>query len=366
MWRKISAGWLGLALYGRQLASLTVRQLPARSIRFVIALAVIANLPVRAATLERFEAVEPHMGTLFHIELYADSQAAAARAFQAAFARIRELDLIFSDYDPASEAMRLCRDSQGKAIRVSPELLSVLQAAEQLSSWSDGAFDVTAAPAIRLWRAARKTRILPSREALEKAQAGRTWRDVKLDAMESNVTLQTGMLLDFGAIAKGYAADEALEVIRKQGIRSALVAASGDIAVGDAPPGKQAWRVGLDWPHSAYDDRPQVLWLKNAAVSTSGDTEQFVEIGGTRYSHIIDARSLQAMTRRAMVSVIAKRGLDADPLATTLSILEPEAGLKLLKERYAGSAALITVTNGGKTTRMRSVNWPLDRAPEER
>lgn len=340
MWRKTSAGWF----------------------RFVIALALATGLPVRAATAQFFEAVEPHMGTLFHIELYADSQAAAAHALQAAFARISQLDLIFSDYNPTSETMRLCHDSQGMPVRVSPDLLLVLQAAERLSSWSDGAFDVTAAPAIRLWREARKTRILPSKEALEKAQAGHNWRDVQLDAKESNVTLQPGMLLDFGAIAKGYAADEALDVIREQGIRSALVAASGDIAVGDAPPGKRGWRVGLEWPHSVYDDRPQVLWLENAAVSTSGDTEQFVEIGGTRYSHIIDARTLQALTRRVMVSVIAKRGLDADPLATTLSILEPETGLQLLERRYQGSAALITVTKDGKTTRMRSANWPFDRA----
>ena len=300
------------------------------------------------------------MGTLFRIELYASSRERAAAAFQAAFARVHELDLVFSDYNPASEAMRLCRDSQGKPVRVSADLFFVLEASKRLSEASSGAFDVTAAPAIRLWREARHTRELPTREALDKAQALRSWRDVKLDRAGSTVALEPGMLLDFGAIAKGFAADMALEVIRGQGISSALVAASGDIAASDPPPGKPGWRVGLEWPHSAYPDRPQVLWLENAAVSTSGDTEQFVEIGGIRYSHIIDARTLRALTRRVTVSVIARHGLDADPLATTLSILDAQAGLALL-ERYPGSAALITLLESDKPVRMiRSATWPVD------
>jgi FAD:protein FMN transferase len=328
----------------------------------ILAFIFIAVVPLSAAAaaLERFEAVEPHMGTLFRIELYASSREQAAAAFQAAFARIHELDLVFSDYNPASEAMRLCRDSQGKPVRVSADLFFVLEASKRLSEASSGAFDVTAAPAIRLWREARHTRELPTREALEKAQGSRSWRDVKLDRAGSTVALEPGMLLDFGAIAKGFAADMALEVIRGQGISSALVAASGDISASDPPPGKPGWRVGLEWPHSAYPDRPQVLWLENAAVSTSGDTEQFVEIGGIRYSHIIDARTLQALTGRVTVSVIARRGLDADPLATTLSILDAQAGLALL-ERYPGSAALITVLESGKPVRMiRSATWPVN------
>ena len=328
--------------------------------RLLVFAVLAVDLVFAAAPLERFEAVEPHMGTLFRIELYASSSEQAAAAFQAAFARIHDLDLIFSDYNPASEAMRLSRDSQGKPVRVSADLFFVLEASKRLSEMSVGAFDVTAAPAIRLWREARRTRVLPTREALQKAQASRSWRDVRLDRVGSAVTLEPGMLLDFGAIAKGFAADAALDVIRGQGIVSALVAASGDISAGDPPPGKPGWRVGLEWPHSAYPDRPQVLWLKNAAVSTSGDTEQFVEISGIRYSHIIDARTLQALTRRVTVSVISRRGVDADPLATTLSILDPQAGLALL-DRYPGSAALITVLEPGKRSRaIRSANWPVD------
>jgi FAD:protein FMN transferase len=328
----------------------------------LLAFILVAAVPVSPAALERFEAVEPHMGTLFRIELYATSREQAAAAFQAAFARIHQLDLVFSDYNAASEAMRLCRDSQGRPVGVSADLFFVLEASKRVSEASGGAFDVTAAPAIRLWREARRTGVLPTREALEKVQASRSWRDVKLDRAGFRVTLETGMLLDFGAIAKGFAADAALEVIRAQGIASALVAASGDISAGDRPPGKPGWRVGLEWPHSGYQDRPQVLWIENAAVSTSGDTEQFVEIGGLRYSHIIDARTLQALTRRVTVSVIARRGVDADPLATTLSILDPQAGLALL-ERYRGSAALITVLESGKPPRIiRSANWPVDAA----
>lgn len=333
--------------------------------RLLLSIAVGSGVALSGAPAERFEAVEPHMGTLFRIELYANSRDEAAGAFAAAFSRIHRLDLIFSDYNPESEAMRLCREAAGQPVRVSAELFTVFGAAEALAARSDGAFDVTAAPAIRLWREARRTHVLPPQESLEKAQGGRNWRNVILDRQGSSVSMEAGMLLDFGAIAKGYAADEALAEIGKRGIASAMVAASGDIAASGAPPGKRGWRVGLEWPHSPYANRRQVLWLENAAVSTSGDTEQFVEIDGRRYSHIVDARTLQALTRRVMVSVIARRGVDADPLATTLSILEPAAGLALL-ERYAGAAALITWQEGGATRRRRSAEWPADAPDTER
>ncbi len=127
------------------------------------------------------------------------------------------------------------------------------------------------------------------------------------------------MQLDLGAIAKGYAADEALKTLRGLGVKRALIAVSGDIVAGDAPPGAQGWRVGLE-------PAGERLSCVTAAVSTSGDTEQFRDIGGVRYSHIIDPKTGLGLRSAIAVTVVARRGLDADPIATAISVMGEERG----------------------------------------
>jgi FAD:protein FMN transferase len=280
------------------------------------------------------------MGTLFRIKLYAASEQEARAAFQVAFARIHELDETLSDYNFNSELMQLCRQPAGRAVHVSDDLFRVLDASLRLSRASSGAFDVTEAPVIRLWRESRKTKQLPDPSALEEAGHRSGYKRLNLDPVHHTVTLaEPGTLLDLGGIAKGYAADEALTALREQGIRSALVAASGDIAVSDAPQGERGWKIGVDSIDLPQANFTRVLVVSNAAVSTSGDTEQFVEINGKHYSHIIDPQSHQALTRRITTTVVAPSGMDADSLATALCVLGPDRGFELLG-RYPGAAVL--------------------------
>src|SRR5262249_49685607 len=153
---------------------------------------------------------EPHMGTRFQIILYAPNQAMARQASTAAFARIAELDASMSDYRPASELMQLCARAGGEPVVVSPDLFFVLAEAEEVSRLSAGAFDGTVGPVVRLWRLARRTQRLPPTEQLVKARALVGWQNVRLDPAKRTVQLlKSGMLLDLGGIAKGYAADEA-------------------------------------------------------------------------------------------------------------------------------------------------------------
>jgi thiamine biosynthesis lipoprotein len=153
------------------------------------------------------------------------------------------------------------------------------------------------------------------------------------------------MQLDLGGIAKGYSADKALEVLARRGTPSALVAASGDIAIGDPPPGKRGWRVGVGAFDSNRLDLASNLLLRNAAVSTSGDTEQFAEIGGKRYSHIVDPRTGLGLTERLQVTIIAKHATETDSFATAVSIIGVERGLALV-ESQQGMAALILRKDG--------------------
>src|SRR5580658_4780124 len=205
------------------------------------------------------------MGTLVRITIYSED----ASPIRAAFSRIAELDEKLSDYKPESELNRLCRTND-QAVPVSEDLFRVLEASLKLSALTDGAFDVTIGAVTHLWRLGERP------DASVMAKVG--WKQVVLDKRHRTVELKlAGMQLDFGAIAKGYAADEALKTLRGLGVRKALIAVSGDIVAGDAPPGTEGWRVGLE-PTGGE------ILLRNAAVSTSGDTEQFREIGGVRYS----------------------------------------------------------------------------------
>ena len=263
------------------------------------------------------------MGTLFRITVYAESETVAKDATAAAFARAHELDAILSDYKPNSELNRLTRQPPGTAVQVSADLMRVLAASQQIARASDGAFDVTLGPVIELWRQARRTGRLPSESDHRGALQRTGWRHMHVDTRQSTVRVDIqGMQLDMGGIAKGYAADEMLKVLKSRGIGQALVAAGGDLRIGEAPPGENGWRVKLDWTN-------EQLILANCAVSTSGDTEQRVEIGSERYSHIVDPKTGLGVRRSSPVTIIAPTGLLADPLATALSVMPRGSGNKL-------------------------------------
>ncbi len=284
--------------------------------------------------LQRFEFKQPHMGTLFTITLYARGELAARVSADAAFARIAALDRMMTDYDPESELMQLGRKPVGEPIRVSDELFDILQQSQRVAELSGGAFDVTIGPVVRQWRRARRTGTLPVPEALARVRELVGWRKLKLDPRQQTVTLTVpNMQLDLGGIAKGYAADQALAILKSQGLTRALVAASGDIAVGDPPPGKRNWRVAVGQLDGKDGKPARILFLNNAAVSTSGDAEQFVEIGGQRYSHIVDPHTGVGLTERLQVTVIGRRATATDAFATAASVLGVERGVALLESQ---------------------------------
>ncbi len=303
--------------------------------------------------LQRFEAVEPHMGTLVGVTVFTRDEASARDAFGAAFDRIRALDEILSDYRDDSELNKVARIAAQRPVRVSDDLFAVLQASQALAEASGGAFDITQGPVIRLWREARKTHRLPDPAALRDAASRGGYRELHLDPERQTVALDAeGMQLDVGGIGKGYAAGAALEVLTRRGIRSGLVAVSGDLAFSAAPPGQRGWRIRVqDDPPVA--GAPAVLELSDAAVSTSGSSAQHLDVDGRRYSHIVDPSSATALVDDLTVTVVARRGVDADGLATAVSVLGAERGLALIESR-PDSAALIVRRNGNETTVLTS------------
>ncbi|QDU20503.1 FAD:protein FMN transferase [Urbifossiella limnaea] len=309
---------------------------------------LIPALPVRPVqpALARHEFESKHMGTTFRIVLYAADAPSAKEAADAGFARVAALDACMSDYKRDSELMKLCaafRTEVGSPVAVSDDLFAVLWAARELSQASDGAFDVTVGPVVQLWRHARRTQQLPEKEELAAAMRLVGWRSVELDREKKTVRLLVpGMQLDLGGIAKGYAADAVLALLRGRfGITRALVAAAGDITCGDAPPGRDAWEV--DIAPIARGEPVRRLRLVNAAVSTSGDLEQFVEIGGVRYSHVVDPRTGLGVTGRRSVTVIAPRGVTADSYTKAVMLMPPGRGFELIEQTPGAAAYQATV-----------------------
>ena len=284
------------------------------------------------APLDRFEYSQRHMGVQVRLVLYAPGEAAAVEAARAAFARIAALEDVMSDYRPTSELMQLSARSSGPPVPVSADLFTVLAQAQRLARLSGGAFDVTVGPHVRLWRQARKDGRLPDPDVREAAAARVGWTSVRLDSARQTVQLLAPhMQLDLGGIAKGYAADEALEVLRAYGVDQALIEIGGDIAVSGPPPGRDGWRVRIE---NAQAGRPPDTTLAYAAISSSGDTAQFVEIDGARYSHVVDPRTGLGLTDRIAVTVVAPSAALSDALATLLSVLGPEQGAAFVEAHY--------------------------------
>jgi FAD:protein FMN transferase len=278
------------------------------------------------------------MGVDARIVVYAKDRATAETACAAAFERFAELDTIMSDYRPTSELMRLCAKAGGPPVNVSRDLFIVLQRAQEVARRSGGAFDVTCGPLIALWRKARKTHIVPTSQEIAHARALTGWRKLRLDAKRRTARLLIpGMKLDLGGIAKGYADDCAQQVLKKHGIRSALVEAGGDIVVSGSPPGTDGWRIQVA---NAGGKTAPIKTFANVAVSSSGDTEQYVTIGGRRYSHVVDPRTGWALTSRVQSTIVAPNGLTSDSLSTAVSVLGEKRGRALVKT-YPGVKAYI-------------------------
>jgi thiamine biosynthesis lipoprotein len=280
-----------------------------------------------AQQLARHEFESPHMGTLFKIILYAADAGSAEKAATSAFELAGKLDACFSDYEADSELNRL---HESRDAVTSPELFDILTIAKELCQKTDGAFDITTGNHTRNWRRARITGELPTEKQIATAKATSGWRKLKLEASTRRITLEPGVRIDLGGIAKGYAADAMLALLKKNGFLIASVAAGGDIAVSDPPPGKTGWKIAL-----APDGKraTRTLSLANQAVSTSGNAEQQLAIGGKTYSHIVDPETGLGLTESAPVSVVARRATHTDAYATALNVLGQKKSRHIVEQQ---------------------------------
>ena len=283
-----------------------------------------------AGAAEKFSFERPLMGTKFSVVCYAESREVAEKAAAAAFLNAEEVNQVASDYLPESELSLLASRPVGKPIPISPLLYELLDFSRRLAEATKGAFDPTLGPLTKLWRETRANRTLPDAEKLKGARASVGWQYFTLDPKSRTITLhRANMAFDLGGVAKGYAADLMLEALAEAGISQALITAGGDIRLGAAPPGREGWNVAIKTFDLSGND--EILTLSNAAVSTSGDLHQSVEIDGVKYSHILDPTTGLGLTRRIAASVIADNAKLSDALATAACVLGPDGSETLRK-----------------------------------
>ena len=282
-------------------------------------------------------------GVPIEVQLYASDPAAAKIAAEQAFEEVRRFDRVFSDYDPDSEARRLCDRPVGVKHRVSSELFEVLALSQQFSETSGGEFDVTVGQLTRLWRKSRRFKRLPDARDLSLARIATGFGNLELVKSPKHgpprprgiVLAEPGMRLDFGGVVKGYALHRVAEVLRPVS-RQYLIEFGGEVLVGDPPPGRDGWRIKVERPRlpDGTDARePVLLTLREMAVATSGDTYQHSVIEGRRLSHIIDPRTGWPVESQPQVTVIARHPAYADAVASALSVMGQESGLDWIDQR---------------------------------
>ena len=298
--------------------------------------------------LQRFEYSEVHMGVRARVVLFAESEEAALGAARLAFERIEDIEQAISSWRADSELARLVRGNTGEQAgqpwHVSGELLGVLSLANGFGALTDGAFDVTGAPVYRLWKEAQRVNQWPDELDLEAAVARVGRERLSVDPRSRTVALEANTEIDLGGIGKGYACDQVFALLRRLGYPHALVELGGDLFCGSAPPGKEGWRIAAG--EIGADGNYEILELVDRGVATSGDSEQFIERDGVRYSHIIDPRSGQPVTHGRTVTIVAESAAAADALASACSVLD-EADSAALMERFPSAERFVQDERGG-------------------
>ncbi|MGH7183685.1 MAG: FAD:protein FMN transferase [Nitrospiraceae bacterium] len=274
--------------------------------------------------------VQMQMGTLVTITSVARSEAVAQAAATAGFAEIRRLEEVLSTWIPTSELSQVNASAGLTPVHVGPETLTVVQRAMQVAEITGGGFNIAIGPAVDAWNVIEDQRI-PTESELDALRPL-----VNLQAVHADVHAQTiflekaGMRIDVGGIGKGYAADRAVDALRKAGAIAGVVALSGDIKTfGRLPDGKM-FPIGIQHPRK---DGSVLVWidLQDEAISTAGDYERFFERDGVRYHHILDPSTLQPARNCQSVTVIAREGVWADGLDTGIFVMGAELGMRLVE-----------------------------------
>ncbi|MHC5269867.1 FAD:protein FMN transferase [Enterococcus sp. LJL98] len=299
------------------------------------------------------------LGTYTRIRIYDEGK---KEALEPAFARIAELDDKITINDPGSEIDAINQNAGIQPVKVSPDVYALIKKAKEYSVESEGAFNLVIGGITQLWRIGFDDARKPSQAEIEEALKTLDYQKVQLDDEQETVYLEEkGMIMDLGAIAKGYIADETAEVLRKEGVTSGIVDLGGNVLViGHSFRGAdQDWKIGIQDPNDARGSIIGSIEESDKTVVTSGIYERYLELDGVKYHHIFDMRTGYPVDNDvASVSIITDHSIDGDALTTLVFAKGIEEGLKFVEEKtpegtdaiFISLAGEVFVTSGLKDT----------------
>ena len=282
--------------------------------------------------------------TLVTITVVSRSESRAKKAMDAAYRELDRVGRLLNFYSEDSELSRINRNAGIAPVKVSPETLDVIAAAVRAGEETEGGFDVTVGPLVKLWDFTKKT--IPTQERIEEAKSLVGYRHIIVDRQAGTVFLdRKGMQIDLGGIIKGYAADRAVSVLRQQGMENGIVAVAGDIRLFGRQPDGKPWHVGIQHPRPEGDEAALLatLDLNDGAISTSGDYQRYFIENGIRYHHLLNPATGFPQDLCRSVTVIAPAAADTDAFATGIFIMGPEKGLATL-ERLGMDGVIVDTT----------------------
>ncbi|MCG6553732.1 MAG: FAD:protein FMN transferase [Candidatus Magnetominusculus sp. LBB02] len=296
----------------------------------VLAIVLILR-PALTATPRIYKKSEILMDTVITLTVVSNSEKKAGEAIDTAFKYLRQYEKMLSFFDASSEVSAINKNAGIKPVKVSSDTYELTKKAIEYAALSGGAFDPAIGPAMVLWDFKNKKR--PTIEELKEVLPLLDFTHIALNDNDSSVMLKdNGMLLDLGGIAKGYAADKTVALLKNIGITAGIAAMAGDIRVWGQRPDGSPWRVGIRSPRGSNDDLAGVLSLKDMAVSTSGDYERFFIEDGVRYHHLIVPSTGMPARDFQSVTVVNPKGEVTDALSTAVFVMGKEKALRFLQK----------------------------------
>jgi len=305
--------------------------------RFIIIFLILVSYS-QCVSADWYQQEQSIMGTNIRVELWSDDDALGNKAVDSVMAEMRRIDALMSPYKRQSELVSINQHAAIRPLVINPELYLVIAKSLEISALTNGAFDISFASVGFLYD--YRHGVKPTAEQASKQLGAINYQNIKLDSAQQTIYFSNpNVKIDLGGIAKGYAVDNAIELLKQQGIEHALVTAGGDTKLLGDRLGRP-WVVGIQDPRNK-DKQAVMLPLEDEALSTSGDYERYFEQDGVRYHHIINPKTGFSAPGVQSVSITGPESMMTDALSTSVFVLGVEKGLALINSLDGYSAIIV-------------------------
>lgn len=310
----------------------------------------VSLIPANAQTVGIRDTVL--MGSRFKITLVDIDSISVEKNINKTIDEMVRIENLISDWKPTSQVSQINQNAGIQPVKVDQEVIDLTKRALYFSKITEGAFDISFAAMDRIWKFDGSMEEIPTSSAIQKAIEKIGYQHIIINEEASTIFLEKpGMKIGFGSTGKGYAADKARELMLQLGINAGIIDASGDMTTWGTQPNGKPWRIGINNPFDRHQ-MADILSLKKAAVTTSGDYEKFVVIDGKRYSHIINPKTGMPSTGLTGVTVIGPNAEMCNGFSTSMMVLGKEKGLAFINQQKEYAALLIT--DNGKIIRSKN------------